>query len=235
MTFDLSHIEFSHYDIKRNIKLPIEPSKKLAEFIGILAGDGHISFNTPDNLICITGDSRLDRTYLTKHVAPLFKNLFNVSPKFQFRKDQNTMYVRYRSKAICVYFDKIKYYKHKNKINIPNFIKVSAPFSISFVKGLADTDFSLMIFNNRKKKLPYPVIGIGTISEELFNFLSIFFKNNGFIFSIEKSRTLDKRTNKEYSIFRIKLSGRRNLKKWIKIIGFRNTRHLEKYNRYWRK
>jgi len=43
MKFDLSKIEFSKRDISRNIKLPIKLTENLAEFMGIIMGDGHLS------------------------------------------------------------------------------------------------------------------------------------------------------------------------------------------------
>jgi len=44
MKFDLSNIELSYNDIRKNLTLPIKPSKELAEFIGILIGDGYIGY-----------------------------------------------------------------------------------------------------------------------------------------------------------------------------------------------
>ena len=60
MEFDLSNVKLSYNDIRRGLILPKEPSKELAEFIGILAGDGYVSFNTNRNVVSVSGDSNLD-------------------------------------------------------------------------------------------------------------------------------------------------------------------------------
>ena len=46
MNFDLSKVELSKNDVRRGITLPILLSKELAEFIGIVIGDGHLSVST---------------------------------------------------------------------------------------------------------------------------------------------------------------------------------------------
>lgn len=42
MKFELSQVKYSHYDTKRGIKLPENPSIELAELVGIILGDGHL-------------------------------------------------------------------------------------------------------------------------------------------------------------------------------------------------
>ena len=43
MKFDLSKIKFSNNDLKRNICIPASMTPKLAEFLGIIVGDGHVA------------------------------------------------------------------------------------------------------------------------------------------------------------------------------------------------
>jgi hypothetical protein len=96
LKFDLSHIEFSHYDKKRGLKLPKEPSEELAEFIGIVLGDGNIfSYKKGKKIgyysIRIAGDSKYN--YLKEYVSDLIKKLFNVSPKYHKLKNRNVEYI----------------------------------------------------------------------------------------------------------------------------------------------
>ena len=44
MEFNLSKIKFSKNDINRNIKIPKILTKELAEFVGIMIGDGHLGY-----------------------------------------------------------------------------------------------------------------------------------------------------------------------------------------------
>ena len=46
MKFDLSKVKISYVDRKEGLTLPQETSVELAEFIGILAGDGHVGHHT---------------------------------------------------------------------------------------------------------------------------------------------------------------------------------------------
>ena len=73
MKFNLSKVKLSDNDIKRGLVLPKQPSEELAEFIGILTGDGYINYYPYQYkyLLEIAGDSRLDKDYLTIYVENL--------------------------------------------------------------------------------------------------------------------------------------------------------------------
>ena len=106
MEFDLSKINFSKYDEKRGLTLPKEYSKDLAEFWGIMAGDGYMNkYGQYFSLAEIAGDSRLDREYLLLYVNHLIKRLFNINPSLCFKKNENTMYLRIMSKGFLEYLD----------------------------------------------------------------------------------------------------------------------------------
>ena len=46
------------------------------------------------------------------------------------------------------------------------------------------------------------------------------------------AKRFDYRFNKEWIEQRLRLSGRKNLQLWINLIGFRNQRHLGRYEEY---
>jgi len=93
MRFDLTPICMSAKDRKRGLFLPEFPSEDLAEFFGILTGDGYINYYEFQNkyLLEIAGDSHLDYEYLRKYVNDLIKNIFNLDSSFFKRKDQNAL------------------------------------------------------------------------------------------------------------------------------------------------
>lgn len=80
MHFDISNIDYNHQDRKRGITLPISLSLELAEFIGIVIGDGSLKVlqHRKSYEIAIAGDSRLDYEYHTKRINNLIKGLFNI-------------------------------------------------------------------------------------------------------------------------------------------------------------
>ncbi len=177
--FDIESIPISDVDKKRKITFPKKPSKELAEFIGILTGDGYMNrYGKYFHLVEIAGDSRHDKEYIINYVCPMIKNLFNLIPKIIFRKDQNTMYIRIMSKGLFEYLFYMGFkYGKKGEIGIPNWIIEDEVFFISFIKGLADTDFSLVLLNrNQKKYLFYPRISVGLKSKNLIQILEAKFK-----------------------------------------------------------
>jgi len=233
MKFDLSQVKLSNNDIKRGLVLPRKPSKELAEFIGILAGDGHVSFNTKRYHISICGDSRLDINYL-KYVRNLFNKLFNIDTNITIRKGSNCALIEFESRGVLNFLRNIKYYKHHSRnIRIPDWILINDYYLISLIKGVADTDFSLMLYKNRKLYPHYPVISLTSADKEFIILISNFLESQGFnVDLILDDRRFDKRFGKTWILFRLRLSGRQNLDLWMKLIGFRNQRHLNKYNEY---
>jgi hypothetical protein len=234
MKFNLSQIKLTRYDIERNLKLPKKHSKELAEFIGILAGDGYVSFNTKRNVISISGDSRYDHLYLKNYVSDLIKSLFNLDTRVYKRKGANTAVLDFESKTLVEFLIKIGYYKHHSRnIKIPNWILKDKEFFIHLIKGLADTDFSLMLYRNRKLHPHYPVISLTLADKDLIVILSKFLKELGFnVDLILNADNFDPRFNKIWHRSRLRLSGRLNLQLWMDLIGFRNFRHINKYKEY---
>jgi len=237
MKFDLSQIKLSKNDIKRGLVLPKTCSKELAEFIGILTGDGYINFDNRkySYIIEIAGDKTLDKNYLEKYVINLINKLFNIGPKIYIKKNQNTMYVRILSKGIFNYLLTMGFKRgKKEQISTPKWILDNKKFMVSFIKGLADTDFSLMLSNKPSKiSKYYPTISLKIKSRVLVKEVGHFLKRNGFKINVIKDEIKkDKRGYKDSVTSSLILSGRENLERWMKEIRFRNKRHLNKYKEY---
>ena len=150
-------MNLSYYDTKRGLILPKDYNPKLAEFLGILTGDGYINiYKKYNNIIEIAGHSESDYEYLSVYVTNLIKNLFNITPKIIIKKGQNSMYLRIMSKGLVNYLINIGFKKgRKNQIGIPKWILKNDENFCSFVKGLADTDFSLVLLNRNQKNFKY--------------------------------------------------------------------------------
>lgn len=231
MKFDLTKIKISKNDEKRGVFFPKQSNCKLAEFIGILTGDGYINYypKKEDYIIEIAGDSRFDKEYLTQYMPSIIKRLFNVVPSIYYRKNKNAMYLRIRSKGL---FNFLRCANFKNglkgQITIPSWILKNDKYMISFIKGFADTDGCLMF----KKDNNYPVIKLCSISRDLMDLITIWLKQNNFSPCLYNETRFDKRTNKKHEINNIYINGRKNLSKWANMIGFSNLKHLNKYKKY---
>ena len=122
----------------RTVVVPNKRSAKLAEFYGVMLGDGHISHF---QIVVTLGTKELS---YVEYVASLMTELFDAKPTILIRKDG------YRD----VYFgsvDLIRYLKAdgfvtnkvKHQVDIPRWIFEKKEWMNSFVRGFFDTDGSV--------------------------------------------------------------------------------------------
>ena len=137
--FNFEKLEIRNTELK--IKYP-KLSKELSEFIGILAGDGHIS-KGKDYEISIVAHKILDKRLLENTCYNLFKNLFGLEPKLFHQK--NIIKVRVYSKKLKEFLMNtynLPTGKKKGKLKMPPPIKQNPIYLRSYLRGLFDTDGS---------------------------------------------------------------------------------------------
>ena len=214
-------ITFSKEDIRRNIKIPKE-SEKLAEFLGILCGDGHLHDKGKVYKFDITLDLKEDFRY-KDYVLSLINDLFNVKPRVIEREKYNTTVITVNSKSITKFLISMDFPKgnKKGKLKIPDWIYKKEIYIRRFIRGLADTDGSIFFAKRGTYKLnKYPVIEIKCSDEEFIQNVYKNLNNIGFK-SIESHR---------HGEHKIQLNGIKNLEKWMREIKFKNIKHLTKYS-----
>lgn len=211
-------------NVYRNIKL----NKEICEFIGALIGDGYIV--KKKYTLGITGDQKLDEDYLRNYITRIFKSIFpKTSPRLYYRKDENTLMFIVNSKNVVQFFKEIISFpvgKKSSIIKIPNMILSSdKELVLSTVRGIFDTD-GCVFFDKRKiYKKPYPRITLQVDSRPLYEQIKLILQE---YFSLYTKEAKHKITGKDK--FYIEVYGHHQLKKWIKLIGFSNKRHLDKIN-----
>lgn len=122
----------------KKYSLPIGFNEKLAEYVGIMLGDGCI---TPGQCN-ITLNSVADREYV-HFVSQLEKKLFGEEPKLYKRKDSKALVLYYNSRFIIRYLISIGLKignKVRQQVDAPDWIKNNPPYRIACVRGLMDTD-----------------------------------------------------------------------------------------------
>ena len=122
----------------KKYNLPIGFNKKLAEYVGIMLGDGCI---TPGQFN-ITLNSVADREYVY-FVSQLEKTLFGEEPKLYKRKDSKAIVLYYNSRFIIRYLLSIGLKignKVRQQVDVPDWVKNSSLYRIACVRGLMDTD-----------------------------------------------------------------------------------------------
>ena len=232
MIFETKNIKRSKADEKRNLCFPKYSSCQLAEFFGLLTGDGYIGkYRKYCSVLEIAGDSRLDKDYLTRYVSPMVTKLFNLKPKIIFRKKQNTMYLQLMSKGLNEYLQKIGFpLGRKKQMKIPTWIQEDDKFMLSFIQGIIDTDGSFVFLKTKK----YPRIQIALSNPYLIRSMADYIKkqNISVCETIDKSKRTHNGETKTHIGYRITINGKKNVEKWMNKVGFRNKRHLDKYEKY---
>jgi len=192
-------------------------SKKLAEFVGIVLGDGCIM----GRQITITLN-RIDDKEYGNFVLGLIKKMFNVYVGLCYRK--NAPVINYNiSRRELVRFCTEKLglkqgNKIKQQIDIPEWIKQSKIYSIACVRGLIDTDGC--IFNHNYK-----------VKGKVYNYKKLSFTSYSkplrySVFKIMKDNGLNPRLSQGRDV---RLDSIKDMKKYFQAIGSHNPKHLKKY------
>jgi intein/homing endonuclease len=202
---------------KRNTKEIIIPNKKdekLAEFYGILLGDGCIFSNF--NGISITGDKIVDYAYYHTYLTKLISDLFGITPTIYFDPHDRTMRLIVYSRELARYLKSLGFpvgVKYGHNPIIPKFIyenKISLAYCI---RGLMDTDGSLSS-HPHSKIMVHISITIKSLRESVYEGLNELGIKGGLF---------DKG---------IMLYSSEKVKKFYEIVGFSNFKNQYKYEAF---
>lgn len=202
---------------RKPINKPIK-SKKLAEFIGIMLGDG--GFASKNRQICITLNNRDDIEYI-KFVSNLIDELFHRKPSVIKCKDAMASMIMVSSTDLVDYLKKLGLRpgnKIKLQVDIPEWIKNSKSYSVSCVRGLIDTDGC--VFNHRYK-----------VNNKFYNYTKLSFTSYSqpmrkSVYKILKSIGLKPRLS---SYRDVRIDSQKDMENYFKLIGSSNLKHLNKY------
>ena len=135
--------------IRKEVNFP-NKSEGLAEFFGIMLGDGNLYISEKKGGRCcqirIAGNYLKDYEYLTIFLNSLSKSLFNVEPRFSKLKGRNVLYLCMDYTNLGEILISIGFKpgnKIKNNIGIPYWIKKDKKFLAACIRGLFDTDGSM--------------------------------------------------------------------------------------------
>ncbi len=165
-------------------------TSELAEFIGIMFGDGYMNhYSNGHYFIEIAGHSEKDLEYHKKHITPVIKKLFSLKPSLVIRKDQNTLYTRISSKKVFFILLDLGFPKgKKEKLTIPAWIRENKIFFLSFIKGLYDTDGSVILRSRGQHS-----VSLGLKDKELVWEIKHFLNKIGYFVAYHECTQRDKR------------------------------------------
>ncbi|MDO8427802.1 MAG: LAGLIDADG family homing endonuclease [Candidatus Diapherotrites archaeon] len=139
ITVNLNKLKFVTLKFRTHeVSLPAM-SEQLAEFLGIVYGDGCLT--TENYGIIISEGIVSDKIYIESHVKQLMKNLFQAEPWFRYQR--NVVHCNLSSKKAHQYlafeFSIPVGYK-KGRMHIPKQVYEQAEYKKAFLRGLFDTD-----------------------------------------------------------------------------------------------
>ncbi|MFA5259393.1 MAG: LAGLIDADG family homing endonuclease [Candidatus Pacearchaeota archaeon] len=208
-------------------------NKNFAILYGIMLGDGCLSLtNKNKKIIFIAGSLKDDIPFFEKIIKPIIKNQINKDIPIRYKPQTGSIQLNFVKND---FFDFIHSFgfpigKKGNQLFVPkvfyekNLIKY-------LIKGFFATDGSLVLTNNNGTL--YPRIEANGIAKNLIKEISIYLNSR----NIKCNLYLAKRVTQtgyanRQEQYRIQINGKKNLKKFIKLIGFINPKQIERLNFY---
>lgn len=203
----------------------MKKEEKIAEFMGVMLGDGSIGIynfkqgNQTKKLhqLKVTLDSR-NKQYID-YIFNLMKEVIGITPKVHFKKNENAADIRIFKKGKVLYAINtlgLKKSPKWNRMIIPEKY-TKGKLALLVLKGLFDTDGSVTIFRNNG--ILYPRIEIRMspcpAQKQITNILN----ENNFSYRIQKL---------ERGKIKIRISGKKELKKWFDDVGSSNESYIKR-------
>lgn len=203
--------------VRKNVNHP-KKSALLAEFIGIVLGDGGIS----QYQVTISLNSKTDRKY-GNFVKKLIHKLFNISCAVRDAK-KHTLQVVATGKNLIEFLQKCgldKGDKVARQVDVPHWIMRNNKLMRNCLRGLIDTDGGIYFHTHVTKGIRYRHIGLcfTNHSVALLNSVHKMLLTHGII-------AKNNRRN------HVHIYNRNEIKKYMDIIGSHNQKHLDKFNSY---
>ncbi len=201
------------------VTIPQKSTPELAEFIGVLIGDGHM-YNTGNRyVIGITGNLNLEEDYYL-YLKKLIKNVWGKDVKI--KKYKYKVFIVFSSKSIFKFLTSSMGLVSGNscyKKFIPEVITKDWDLVKHTIRGIVDTDGSIFVAN--KPGSPnYPSIEITTTSPILAFKIKEILTDKGF--RVAKIWTYCSKKSK-LTTYKVPLNGYKNLELWMQEIGFSNN------------
>ena len=202
----------------RKVRFP-KASNLLAEFIGIVMGDGHVGRYQ----ISICTNSITDSEHAT-HTYKLAKRLFDVPISISKKKESNALSIVISSREVSRFLQQ-QGIPEGNKIEkgimVPAWVSRDRNYSHCLARGLFDADGCVFVDTHRIRGKIYKNLGIAFANQEP-TLLKFFYKN---LCAIGLSPT-------QTSRFRVFLRRRRDIRKYFVIVGTSNSKHWSRYQEF---
>lgn len=194
-------------------------SPALAEFFGILAGDGHINLYQ----VTVSTNSRTDVAH-AKHVQQLAHSLFGISVTCTKRANKNVLIIVISSRAVTDYLVQNglnRGNKVLSQIAPPQWILANPLYTMRYVRGLFDTDGCVFVDNHTIRGKQYRNIGIAftNYSKPLLECFKQCLESMG-LHPTQKTANV------------VFLRRKNDVAQYFKLVGSSNEKHLNRYKSF---
>ncbi len=202
--------------IGKSIQKPAK-SNDLAEFVGIMMGDGGMSKYQATITL-----HHIDDLAYSKYVVQIVRKLFAISPTVTHRAEDSANVIVMSRIKLVDYLHELGLpvgNKVQQGLDIPPWIKRSCAYSIACIRGLVDTDGSIFTHRYRVKGTwyAYKKLSFTSASPAL---VSSVYK----ILIKLKFHARISRNGKE-----VRLDSIADMKRYFSLIGTHNPKHLKRY------
>lgn len=204
--------------LRKKITYP-KRSKELAEFFGVILGDGGI----PSGLqLTISFNKEKDEHY-AEYLGRAIKKLFGLQHHISARKNCNGADVVVSSASLIDFLLKqglVKGNKVKNQVDVPCWIQKKSEYRIACVRGLMDTDggFYWHRYRSRGREYEYLKLCFTNASRPLLNFMYAALRKLGIRAYLNGIHV---------SVYALD-----ELKKYFFMVGSHNPKHIAKFKTY---
>ncbi|HUV72427.1 MAG TPA: hypothetical protein VMW25_05470 [Clostridia bacterium] len=204
--------------VARKVASP-KKSTELAEFVGIMLGDGGIT----KRQITVTLDDVRDREYVL-YVKGLMKKLFKIEPRISKRKNESSATLKISRTNLVIFCKSIGLLvgnKIKQNLDIPDWVKEKKEYLIPCVRGLMDTDGCIFLecHSVKEKKYCYPRLSLVTASPSLRFSVYETLEKLGFSPKIRNNRS-------------VQIEKSEKIKKYFNEIGSSNIKHINRFKEF---
>ncbi len=195
-------------------------SKKLAEFVGIMLGDGGMT----KNQVKVTLHSVDDLEY-SRFIENLMRDLFDVKPGRTKRNDCKALEVVLSRVGLVKFLvDNVGLCtgnKIRQQVDIPDWVKNDDVFKLTCLRGLIDTDGCVIIhkYKVNGKCYLYKKLSFTSRSIPLLNSAKRIFDEVDIKSRITKNN------------LEIRVEAKRDIERYFSVIGTHNPKHLMRYEK----
>lgn len=194
-------------------------SNELAEFIGILAGDGCLT----QYQVSVALDSQTDANFVN-YVVEQFNSLFGIKTLVSNKKNARCTTITASSIELVEYLQDMGVligHKIRQELSMPKWIQVNLSYSVAYLRGLFDTDGCIYLerHNRNSGVYAYPRMSIVSASPSL--------RQN--VFGTLTQLNLDPRLRNNRSV---NLERFTDIVKYFMIVGSSNPKHLARFRKF---